>query len=64
MTKFQKNPGSPYSIIHDNTVSSLDAARHSARAEEILTPSTSSTPGTLVSSKAVLSGTEWRKARA
>ena len=70
MTKFQKNPGSPYSIIHDNTVRNLDVASHGARAEAISppsTPGTAGTPGTLntlVLPMAVLSGTEWRNARA
>lgn len=64
MTKFQKNPGSPCCIIHDNAVSSLGAAPHSARAEEISGPSTSSALNTAVSSQAVLSGIEWREARA
>lgn len=66
MTKFQKNPGSPWSIIRDNTASSLDAAPHSAQAQKISsrTRSALGTLGTLVSSKAVLSGTEWREPRA
>lgn len=70
MTKFQKNRGSPCSIIHDNTVRRLDAAAQGARAEAISAPSTSSTPGTagtlnaLVLPKAVLGGTKWRNAQA